>query len=76
MKLKKNMGAVDRIIRTFLAILFGVLIISGKISGTAGIILGVFAVIFLLTSMISFCPLYILFGIRTTEKNEETDKKD
>ncbi len=59
------MGTIDRIIRTVLAILVGVLYFTGQISGTVAIVLGVLAVIFLLTSFISFCPLYLPFGIST-----------
>jgi small-conductance mechanosensitive channel len=63
--MKTNMGTIDRIIRTVLAILVGVLYFTGQISGTVAIVLGVLAVIFLLTSFISFCPLYLPFGIST-----------
>ena len=57
------MGTIDRIIRTALAILVGVLYFTGQISGTVAIVLGVLAVIFLLTSVISICPLYAALGI-------------
>lgn len=63
--MKKNMGSADRIIRLLIAIVVGVLYFTGTISGTLGIVLLVLAVIFLLTSFISFCPLYTLFGINT-----------
>ncbi|NJM52854.1 MAG: DUF2892 domain-containing protein [Blastocatellia bacterium] len=66
--MKANMGAIDRGIRTALAILVGILYFTGQISGTAAIILGIFAVIFLLTSAISFCPLYLPFNISTKGK--------
>lgn len=66
--MKKNMGTIDRVIRTVLAIVIGVLYFTGQITGLAGIILGVFAVIFLVTSAISFCPLYLPFGISTNKK--------
>lgn len=65
MSLTKNMGTADRLIRTILAILFGVLYYTGVISGTLGIVLVVLGVVFLLTSFVSFCPLYAPFGIRT-----------
>lgn len=65
MSLTKNMGSADRVIRTILAILFGVLYYTGVISGTLGIILVVLGVVFLLTSFVSFCPLYAPFGIKT-----------
>ena len=66
--MKKNMGAADRIIRTMLAIVVVVLYMTKQITGTAAIILGVFAVVFLLTSLVSFCPLYVPFGISTKKK--------
>jgi Na+(H+)/acetate symporter ActP len=69
--MKKNMGATDRIIRTLLAILVAVLYFTDQISGTAAIILGIFAIIFLLTSLVGFCPLYVPFKISTRKKREK-----
>ncbi|AKA33898.1 YgaP family membrane protein [Flagellimonas lutaonensis] len=63
--MKKNMGSADRIIRFVIAVIIGVLYFTGTISGTLGIILLVLAGVFLLTSFISFCPLYAPFGIST-----------
>lgn len=63
--MKKNMGAADRIIRLIIAGLVATLYFTNTISGTLGIVLLVLAGIFLLTSLISFCPLYTLFGIKT-----------
>jgi len=63
------MGALDRIIRILLAATVAVLYLYELISGTAAIVLGVFAVIFFLTSFIGFCPLYALLGIKTTGKD-------
>lgn len=63
--MKKNMGTIDRVVRTIIAIVMVVLYVQGVISGTLGIILLVLAGVFLLTSFISFCPLYLPFGIRT-----------
>lgn len=59
------MGGADRIIRILLAVVFAVLYFTGTVSGTLGIVLLVFAAVFLLTSFISFCPLYPIFGIST-----------
>lgn len=67
--MKKNMGTLDRLIRTLLAILVGVLYYMDIISGTIAIILGILAVVFLLTSLVSTCPLYMPFGL-STRKNE------
>lgn len=66
--MKKNMGTIDRVIRVLLAIVVGILYLTGSISGTAAIVLGIFAVIFILTSIIGFCPLYLPFNISTIGK--------
>lgn len=63
--MKKNMGNADRIIRLVVAAVFAVLYFTGTISGTIGLVLVVLAGIFVLTSFISFCPLYAPFGIST-----------
>lgn len=64
-EMKKNMGTADRIIRVIITAIVVVLYSTGTISGTLGIVLLVLAGVFLLTSMISFCPLYAPFGIKT-----------
>ncbi len=68
--MKNNMGFTDKIIRIMAAILFGILYVSGTVSGVLGIILLILGVIFIATSVLSFCPLYTIFGISTckTEK--------
>lgn len=63
--MKRNMHKMDRIIRVLIALVIGALYFSGMITGTLGIVLMVLAVIFVLTSLVSFCPLYTLFGIST-----------
>lgn len=63
--MKKNMGGADRIVRILLALVISVLYFTQTISGTLGIVLLVLGGIFLLTSFISFCPLYAPFGIST-----------
>jgi len=68
--MKKNMGSTDKIIRILIALVIGVLYYTGTISGTVALVLGAFAIIFLLTSFISFCPLYSIFGINTNKKPE------
>ena len=69
--MKKNMGNADRIIRTLLAILFAVLYFTDVISGTVGVILLVLGIIFVLTSFVSFCPLYLPFGL-SSRKQQST----
>jgi hypothetical protein len=66
--MKKNMGSVDRVIRILLAIVVIVLYLAGNITGIAAIILGIFALIFIVTSAIGFCPLYAPFKISTIGK--------
>jgi hypothetical protein len=67
--MKKNMGTADRVIRTLAAVVIGILLLTGQISGTLATVLGIFAVGFLLTSAISFCPLYLPFKISTLKKS-------
>lgn len=64
------MGIADRIIRIIIAAVIGVLYFTEIISGTIGIIFLILAGIFLLTSLISFCPLYLPFGIKTCSTRE------
>ncbi|WP_407524249.1 DUF2892 domain-containing protein [Lacibacter sp. MH-610] len=63
--MKKNMGSADRIIRVLLAAVFAYLYFGGVITGTLGIVLVVLGGVFVLTSLISFCPLYTLVGFST-----------
>jgi len=64
----KNMGNADRIVRVIVAILIGILYFTGIISGTVAIILLVLGGIFILTSLVSTCPLYLPFGINTRKR--------
>jgi len=67
-KNEKNMGSVDKVIRILVAVVFVVLFFAKVVTGTLGIILLVLAAVFMLTSLISFCPLYWPFGINTGKK--------
>lgn len=69
--MKKNMGSADKLIRVLIAVVIAVLYYLGKIEGTLAIVLMAFAIIFLLTSLVSFCPLYTIFGIKTNKKEAE-----
>lgn len=66
--MKQNMGSTDRIIRVVLAVTVAVLYFTNLISGTAAIVLGILAVVFLLTSVVGFCPLYAPFKLSTLGK--------
>jgi len=63
--MKKNMGSADKVIRLLLAALFIILFVFNVVSGVFGYILLILALIFILTSLVSFCPLYAIFGIKT-----------
>lgn len=69
--MKKNMGSTDKIIRILIAIVIAALYFTGVIPGVLGIILIALAVIFVITSLISFCPLYLPFGISTLRKPKQ-----
>jgi len=66
--MKKNMGNTDRIIRILVAAIFAALYFSKTVEGTFGLVLLVLGIVFVLTSVISFCPLYLPFGINTCKK--------
>ena len=69
--MKKNMGSADKIIRVLIAIVVAALYFTGKIPGVLGIVLIALAVIFVITSLISFCPLYLPFGLSTLRKPKQ-----
>lgn len=66
--MKKNMGTIDRTIRVLLAVVVAILYFTNSITGTVAIILGIFAIIFIITSFIGFCPLYVPFKLSTKKK--------
>lgn len=65
--MKKNMGSADRIIRILLAAAFGYLYFAGVVTGVFGLILVILGGVFVLTSLIGFCPLYTVFGLNTCQ---------
>lgn len=68
--MKKNMGSADKVVRILLAIVFGALYFTGTVTGILGIILVILGAVFLLTSFVSFCPLYAPFGLSTAPKDK------
>lgn len=64
------MGNIDRIIRVLIALVVIALYFANVISGTVAIVLLALSGIFILTSLISFCPLYTIFGINTCKKKD------
>lgn len=66
--MKKNMGNMDKVLRVLATVVIAVLYYTGMISGTLAIVLLVLGVVFLLTSLIGFCPLYTIFSLNTCKK--------
>jgi small-conductance mechanosensitive channel len=63
--MKRNVGTIDRSIRLVLALVVAVLYLTGQITGIAAIVLGILAVVFVLTSVAGSCPLYSVAGLTT-----------
>jgi fatty acid desaturase len=63
--MKKNMGAADRVIRILVAAVFAYLFFAGIVTGVTGIVLVILGAVFVLTSLIGFCPLYAAFGLNS-----------
>ncbi len=68
--MKKNMGFIDKAIRIIIAVVIAGLYFTNMISGTVAIVLLILAGVFIVTSFISFCPLYYPFGISTRKKGK------
>ena len=66
--MKKNMGTIDKVIRILVAVVMVVLFFTHVITGVLAIILLILSGVFVLTSIISFCPLYWPFGLSTSKK--------
>ena len=66
--MKKNMGTIDKVIRILVAVVVVILYFTHVISGVLAIVLLALSAIFVITSLISFCPLYLPFGINTGKK--------
>ncbi len=68
--MKHNMGSIDRALRILAAVVIGILYFTNQITGIAAIILGILAVVFLLTSVVAFCPLYLPLKLSTIKKKD------
>jgi hypothetical protein len=69
--MKKNVGAVDKVIRIVIAAVLLILYLTNAISGTVGIVLLVVAALLLITAFMNFCGLYALTGISTCKKEKK-----
>lgn len=63
--MKRNLSNIDRVLRVVLAALFAYLFFSGVVTGAFGVVLLVLGLVFLVTAIVSFCPLYGLFKFST-----------
>ncbi|MCB0738952.1 MAG: DUF2892 domain-containing protein [Bacteroidetes bacterium] len=63
--MKKNVGNLDKVVRVAIAAVVSGLYFADVVTGTLGIILMVLAGIFLVTSLVSFCPIYAIVGLST-----------
>ena len=63
--MKKNIGSIDKTIRIIIALVIAILFYAEIITGTLGVVLLILAAVFVLTSIVSVCPLYLPFGIKT-----------
>lgn len=68
--MKKNMGTADKVIRVLVALVIAGLVYAEVLTGTLAIVLLVLAGVFVLTSLLGFCPLYLPFGISTCKKKD------
>jgi hypothetical protein len=70
--MKKNMGQADRSLRVAVAVVIAILYFTNILGGLAAIILGILALVFLATSAVGTCPLYLPFGLNTNRRRKET----
>ncbi len=68
--MKKNMGSADRIVRLLITAVIAYLYFTNAVTGTLGLVLLIIATVFAITSFVSFCPLYAIFGLNTCPVKE------
>jgi hypothetical protein len=66
--MKKNVGTIDRVIRILVAVVVVILYFTNVISGTLGIVLLALSAVFVITSLLSFCPIWMALGLSTRKK--------
>ena len=69
--MKKNVNSIDKVIRILLAVVLAILVLTNQVTGIIAILFGVLAVVLLLTSFLSFCPIYALLNISTLKKTNK-----
>ncbi len=66
--MQKNMGALDRLIRFIIGVVLAILVIANSVTGTAAVVVGIVAILLLLTSILGFCGLYVPLKISTLKR--------
>ena len=66
--MKQNMGIIDRIVRIVLAAAVAALYFTHQLSATAGVVLGILAIVFVVTSVVGVCPLYLAIRLSTKRR--------
>jgi len=66
--MQKNMGALDRLIRFIIGVVLAILVIANSVTGTAAVVVGIVAILLLLTSIFGFCGLYVPLKISTLKR--------
>ena len=69
--MKKNIGSADKIIRIVIAAIFALLYFTNTVTGIFGVVLLLLAGVLVLTSIVSWCPLYFPFGISTLKSKSQ-----
>ncbi len=69
--MKKNMGTVDRVVRVIAALVIAYLLLSESLTGALGTVLGIVAIVFLITGAVGICPAYIVMKISTLGKAQK-----
>ena len=68
--MKRNIGTIDKVIRILVAVAIAVLFFTNVITGTLGIVLMALGAIFLITGLVSICPIYLLLGLSTSVRSK------
>jgi amino acid transporter len=68
--MKKNIGTIDRLLRLLVGVIIGILYVTNAISGALGIAALVLGIIFIATSVVSICPIYLVLGLNTCSKDK------
>ncbi len=68
MKLKRNMGLIDRVLRVLLAFIAGAFYLTNMVTGGVAVVMLIVGAVFLLTGLTGLCPLYVPLKFDTLKK--------